>query len=57
MDDANKMFKCDNKNKAKIRFNEMKNKWENKYPNVIYNTEIKLGHLLRFDDYPYKIRN
>ena len=35
----------------------MKNKWENKYPNVIYNTERKLGQLLRFYDYPSKIRN
>ena len=28
-----------------------------KYPNVIYNTERKLGQLLRFYDYPSKIRN
>ena len=57
MDDADKMFKCSNKEEAIIRFNEFKNKWERKYPNVIYNTEIKLGHLLRFYDYPLKIRN
>ena len=35
----------------------MKDKWENKYPNVIYNTERKFGQLLRFYDYPSKIRN
>ena len=35
----------------------MKNKWENRYPNVIYSTEKKLGQLLRFYDYPPKIRN
>ena len=57
MDDANKMFRCNNKEEAIIRFNEMKNKWENKYPNIIYNTEIKLGELLRFYDYPSRIRN
>ena len=30
---------------------------DSKYPNVIYNTERKLGQLLRFYDYPSKIRN
>ena len=29
--DANKMFKCDNKEEAIIKFNEFKNKWESKY--------------------------
>ena len=29
--DANKMFKCDNKEEAIIRFNDFKYKWENKY--------------------------
>ncbi|WP_201779320.1 transposase, partial [Acidiplasma aeolicum] len=29
----------------------------NKYPNIIYNTEIKLGELLKFYDYPSRIRN
>ena len=57
IEDANKMFKCNSKQEAITRFNEMKNKWENKYPNVIYNTERKLGQLLRFYDYPSKIRN
>ena len=51
------MFKCNNKQEAIIRFNEFKNKWENKYPNIIYNTEIKLGHLLRFCYYISRIRN
>ena len=57
IEDANKMFKCNSKQEAITRFNEMKNKWENKYPNVIYNTERKLGQLLRFYDYPSRIRN
>ena len=56
-DDANKMFRCSNKEEAISKFNEMKNKWERRYPNVIYNTERKLGQLLRFYDYPSKIRN
>ena len=55
MEDANKMFKCSNKQEAITKFNEMKNKWENRYPNVIYNTERKLGQLLRFYDYPSKL--
>ena len=57
IEDANKMFRCSNKQEAIIRFNEMKDKWNGKYPNVIYNTERKLGQLLRFYDYPSKIRN
>ena len=44
-------------NELIIKFNDFKNKWERRYPNVIYNTEIKLGQLLRFYDYPSKIRN
>ena len=36
-------------------FNPLLYKWESKYPNVIYNTERKLGQLLRFYDYPSKI--
>ena len=51
------MFRCNNKEEAIIRFNEMKNKWERRYPNVIYNTERKPGQLLIFYDYPSKIRN
>ena len=54
--DANKMFKCDNKEEAIIKFNEFKNKWESKYPKVIYNTEKNLGKLLRFYNYPVSIR-
>lgn len=42
IDDANKMFRCSNKQDAIVKFNKMKNKWENKYPNVIYNTEESL---------------
>ena len=57
IEDTNKMFRCSSKQEAITKFNEMKNKWENKYPNVIYNTERKLGQLLRFYDYPSKIRN
>ena len=57
MDDANKMFRCNNKDEAVGKFNEFKNKWENRHPNIIYNTEIKLGELLRFYDYPLRIRN
>ena len=57
IEDANKMFRCSNKQEAIVRFNEMKDKWVNKYPSVIYNTERKLGQLLRFYDYPSKIRN
>ena len=57
IEDANKMFRCGNKQEAIVKFNEMKDKWESKYPNVIYNTERKLGQLLRFYDYPSKIRN
>ena len=57
IEDANKMFRCSNKQEAIIRFNEMKDKWNSRYPNVIYNTERKLGQLLRFYDYPSKIRN
>ena len=57
IEDANKMFKCGNKQEAIARFNELKDKWNGKYPNVIYNTEKKLGQLLRFYDYPSKIRN
>ena len=44
--DANKMFKCDNKEEAIIKFNDFKYKWESKYPTVIYNTEKNLGKLL-----------
>ena len=51
------MFKCSNKQEAITKFNELKDKWNGKYPNVIYNTERKLGQLLRFYDYPPKIRN
>ena len=54
--DANKMFKCDNKEEAIIKFNDFKNKWESKYPKVIYNTEKNLGKLLRFYNYPVNIR-
>ena len=54
--DANKMFKCDNKEEAIIKFNDFKNKWESKYPKVIYNTEKNLGKLLRFYNYPVSIR-
>ena len=43
IEDANKMFKCSSKQEAIVRFNEMKDKWEKKYPSVIYNTERKLG--------------
>ena len=57
IEDANKMFRCSNKEEAIIKFNEFKNKWNSRYPNVIYNTEIKLGSLLRFYDYPLKIKN
>ncbi len=57
VDDANRMFKCINKEEAIIRSNEFKNNYERRYPDVIYNTEIKLGELLRFYDYPLKIRN
>ena len=57
MDDGNKMFRCNNKDEAIGKFNEFKNKWENRYPNIIYNTEIKLGELLKFYDYPSRIRN
>ena len=57
IEDANKMFKCSNKEEAIIKFNDFKNKWNSRYPNAIYNTEIKLGSLLRFYDYPLKIRN
>ncbi len=53
--DANKMFKCDNKEEAIIRFNDFKYKWESKYPKVIYNTEKNLGKLLRFYNYPSSI--
>lgn len=55
--DANKMFKCSNKEEAITKFNDLKNKWNGRYPNVIYNTEIKSGELLRFYDYLSKIRN
>ena len=51
------MFRFSNKEEAIIKFNEFKNKWNSRYPNVIYNTEIKLGSLLRFYDYPLKIKN
>ncbi|AGO60731.1 IS256-like element ISFac8 family transposase [Ferroplasma acidarmanus] len=54
--DANKMFKCDNKEEAIIRFNDFKYKWKSKYPKVIYNTEKNLGKLLRFYNYPVNIR-
>ena len=57
IEDANKMFKCSNKQEAIARFNEIKDKWENRHPNVIYNTEKKLGQLLRFYIYTSKIRN
>ena len=57
IEDENKMFRCSNKQEAIIRFNDLKNKWERRYPNVIYSTERKLGQLLRFYDYPSKIRN
>ncbi len=57
IEDANKMFKCSNKEEAIIKFNDFKNKWNGRYPNAISNTEIKLGSLLRFYDYPLKIRN
>ena len=54
--DANKMFKCDNKEEAIIKFNDFKYKWESKYPKVIYNTEKNLGKLLKFYNYPVNIR-
>ncbi len=54
--DSNKMFKCDNKEEAIIKFNDFKYKWESKYPKVIYNTEKNLGKLLRFYNYPVNIR-
>ena len=57
IEDANQMFRFSNKEEAIIKFNEFKNKWNSRYPNVIYNTEIKLGSLLRFYDYPLKIKN
>ena len=57
IEDANKMFKCSSKEEAIIRFNELKNKWNGKYPNVIYSTEKRLGQLLRFYYYPSKISN
>ncbi len=57
IEDANRMFKCSNKQEAITKFNDLKNKWNSRYPNVIYNTERKLGQLLRFYDYPSKIRN
>ena len=57
IEDVKKMFKCNSKQEAITRFSEMKNKLENKYPSVICNTERKLGELLRFYDYPFKIRN
>ena len=57
IEDANRMFKCSNKEEDISKFNEMKNKLRRRYPNLIYNTEIKLGQLLRFYDYPSKIRN
>ena len=49
------MFKCDSKEEAIIKFNDFKNKWESKYPKVIYNTEKNLGKLLRFYNYPSSI--
>ena len=57
IEDANKMFKCSNKQAAIIKFNELKGKWNGRYPNIIYSTERKLGQLLRFYDCPSKIRN
>ena len=51
------MFRSSSKQESIVRFNEMNNKRENKYPNVIYNTERKLGQLLIFYDYLSKIRN
>ena len=57
IEDANKMFRYSNKQEAITKFNELKDKWNGRYPNVIYNTERKLGQLLRFYDYPSKIRN
>jgi transposase-like protein len=57
IDNANKMFKCNNKEEAISKFNELKNKWKRRYLNVIYSTEIKLGQSLRFYDYPSRIRN
>ena len=58
-DDKNQIkapkFKCDNKEEAIIKFNDFKNKWESKYPKVIYNTEKNLGKLLRFYNYPSSI--
>ncbi len=44
------MVRCNEKEEIIIRFNVFKNKWENRYPSVIYNTEIKLESLLRFYD-------
>ena len=57
IEDANKMFRYSNKQEAITKFNELKDKWNGRYPNVIYNTKRKLGQLLRFYDYPSKIRN
>ena len=54
--DANRMFTCNNKEEAINRFNEFKNKWNNKYPDIVYNTEKSTGRLFRFYNYPESIR-
>ncbi len=56
VNDANKMFTCNNKNEARDKFNDFKNKWNNRYPDIVYNTEKKTGRLFRFYDYPENIR-
>ena len=56
VNDANKMFLCNDKEEAGGKFREFKNKWNNKYPDIVYNTEKKTGRLFRFYEYPESIR-
>ena len=56
VNDANKMFNCNDKKDAVDRFNDFKIKWNNKYPDIVYNTEKSTGKLFRFYDYPENIR-
>ncbi len=45
------MFYCNDKEESLNKFNDFKNKWNNRYPEIIYNTEKKLGELLKFYNY------
>ena len=56
VNDANRMFLCNSKDEAGNKFREFKNKWNNKYPDIVYNTEKKTGRLFRFYEYPAGIR-